>query len=92
VEQHGSESYFVLGEGLIGESLGDRDTRSLATAGADAAPPFRFSRMGGLKDSGKQLAEPNRRKIAEAMTAGDQTNGRSAPASPTSSARSSTTT
>ena len=32
-----------------------------------AVPPFRFSRM-GPKGTGKQLGEPNRRKIAEAMT------------------------
>jgi Animal haem peroxidase len=75
VEHHGSESYFVVGEGLISESLGGRDERKLAAAGAAAAaPPFRFSRL-GPKGSGKQLAEPNRRRIAEAMTAGNQTNG-----------------
>jgi hypothetical protein len=75
VEHHGSESYFVLGEGLIGESLGGRDERMLAsTTAADAAPPFRFSRL-GPKGTGKQLAEANRRRIAEAMTTGSQVSG-----------------
>jgi len=60
---HGSESYFIIGEGLLGESLGGR------AAGAEAAapPPFRFSRL-GPKGTGKQLGEPNRKKIAAAMT------------------------
>ena len=67
---HGSESYFVLGEGLLGETLGGRP---LAVAGDFAAaaatvPPFRFSRM-GPKGGGKQLGEANRTRIAEAMTA-----------------------
>ena len=76
MEHHGSESYFVLGEGLLGEALGGRDGDiAFATAdAADAVPPFRFSRM-GPKGSGKQLAEPNRRKIAQAMTAERLTQG-----------------
>ena len=76
MEHHGSESYFVLGEGLITESRGGRDApRVLSSArSAEAAPPFRFSRL-GPKGTGKQLAEANRRKIAEAMTEGDQANG-----------------
>lgn len=65
MERHGSESYFVIGEGLLGESLGGR--RSALTAAGEAVPQFRFSRM-GPKGAGKQLGEPNRRKIAEAMT------------------------
>jgi hypothetical protein len=69
MEHHGSESYFVLGEGLLGESLGGRDgdIAFASAAAADAVPAFRFSRM-GPKGSGKQLGEPNRRKIAQAMT------------------------
>ena len=67
MEQHGSESYFVIGEGLLGESLGGRDGTIGFAAAADAVPPFRFSRM-GPKGTGKQLAEPNRRKIGRAMT------------------------
>ena len=70
MERHGSESYFVIGEGLLGESLGGREEtlpRTMATAAPAAPPPFRFSRM-GPKGTGKQLGEPNRRKIALAMT------------------------
>jgi hypothetical protein len=70
VERHGSESYFVIGEGLLGESLGGRDETlppAMATAAPAPPPPFRFSRM-GPKGTGKQLGEPNRRKIAQAMT------------------------
>jgi len=68
VEEHGSESYFVLGEGLLTESVGGRE-RTLARTAEEATPPFRFSRM-GPKGSGRQLGEPNRKKIANAMTAG----------------------
>jgi hypothetical protein len=68
VEHHGSESYFVLGEGLLAESVGGRE-RTLSAAAETATPPFRFSRMGpsGIQ---RQLAEPNRKKIANAMAAG----------------------
>jgi hypothetical protein len=69
---HGSESYFVLGEGLLGESAGGRgaeDGRPAIAAAVTAAPPFRFSRM-GPKGIGRQLGDPNRRRIANAMTAG----------------------
>ena len=68
MEEHGSESYFVLGEGLLTESVGGRE-RTLARTAEEATPPFRFSRM-GPKGSGRQLGEPNRKKIANAMTAG----------------------
>jgi hypothetical protein len=59
---HGSESFFVLGEGLLGESGGGR---RLATA--HAAPPFRFTRMG---PRGRALARDARAKVAQAMAAG----------------------
>ena len=62
METHGSESYYVIGEGLLTESVGGR---TLAVAAA--APPFRFSRMG---PRGRALGEANRKKIALAMTAG----------------------
>ena len=65
MERHGSESYFVLGEGLLGESVGGRP-RTLALAAA-AAPPFRFSRMGPAGGN-LQLAEGNRKKVGIAMT------------------------
>ena len=66
MERHGSETFFVLGEGLLGESLGGRD-ETLSAAAEAAVPQFRFTRL-GPKGTGKQLGEPNRRKIAEAMT------------------------
>ena len=67
-QQHGSESYFVLGEGLLGEALGGRE-RTLAAAVEAAAPPFRFSRM-GPSGANKQLSDPTLRKVGEAMAAG----------------------
>ena len=53
MEHHGSESYFVLGEGLLAESVGGR-RRALATAVEAAAPPFRFTRLG---PKGTQLSD-----------------------------------
>jgi heme peroxidase len=74
VERHGSESYFVIGEGLLGETRGGRDAAPTPTgdAAAEAVPPFRFSRL-GPKGAGKQLGKSNRIKIAEAMTLQDLT-------------------
>jgi len=66
--EHGSETYYVLGEGLLGESLGGREP-TLARAAEAATPPFRFSRM-GPKGSGKQIPEGTRRALAEAMAVG----------------------
>jgi hypothetical protein len=66
LERHSSESYFVLGEGLLTESAGGR---ALAADVAPAAPPFRFSRM-GPRGVGKQLPEGIRKKLANAMTEG----------------------
>jgi Animal haem peroxidase len=66
MERHGSETFFVLGEGLLGEAVGGREPR-LATAAA--APAFRFSRM-GPKGTRRQLAEANLSRIGNAMTAG----------------------
>ncbi|MET0939039.1 MAG: heme peroxidase family protein [Gaiellaceae bacterium] len=68
MEHHGSESYFVIGEGLLGESRGGRE-RTLAAAREAETPPFRFSRM-GPSGAGKQLGIPNRKKIGNAMVAG----------------------
>jgi hypothetical protein len=64
VEKHASESFFVLGEGLLAESAGGR-----APLVAAAAAPFRFSRM-GPRGRGRQLGEANRKKIANEMAAG----------------------
>jgi hypothetical protein len=68
VERHGSESYFVLGEGLLAESRGGR-ARTLAAAVEAAAPPFRFSRM-GPSGAQRQLGEANRKRIGDAMASG----------------------
>jgi hypothetical protein len=68
VRRHGSESFFVEGEGLLGETVGGRE-RTLATALEAQAPPFRFSRM-GPRGSGRQLPEANLKRIGKAMTAG----------------------
>ena len=62
---HGSESYFVVGEGLLSESVGGRDGAEAAEAG----PPFRFSRM-GPRGVGVQLPDGVRKKLANVMTAG----------------------
>ena len=66
MERHGSESYFVEGEGCWARAVGGREPRLAATA---AAPAFRFSRM-GPKGTRRQLGEANLRKIANAMTGG----------------------
>ena len=66
MERHGTESYFVVGEGLLTESRGGRE-RTLSAAVEAQAPPFRFSRMG---PKGSPLGEPNRKKLARAMTFG----------------------
>src|SRR5215208_2427612 len=67
---HGSESFFVLDEGLLGEAAGGREpTLALAPDVAAITPPFRFSRL-GPKGDGKQLTEANRKKIGALMAAG----------------------
>jgi hypothetical protein len=68
MERHGSESYFVIGEGLLGETVGGRD-RTLAAPDEALVPPFRFSRMGpsGFKH---QIGEPSRRRTGDAMASG----------------------
>ena len=67
MEQHGSESYFVIGEGLLSEAAGGRD--SARSSAAKAAPPFRFSRM-GPHGTGHQLGEPLRKKLGALMASG----------------------
>src|SRR3954470_23036311 len=67
--RHGQETYFVVGEGLLGGDLDQESARPLATAAAAAPSPFRFSRM-GPKGTNKQLGRPLRLKLAEAMAAG----------------------
>jgi Animal haem peroxidase len=66
VEHHGSESYFVVGEGLLSDSA---DGATAIAAAADGAPPFRFSRM-GPKGVNRQLPDAGRKRIGIAMTGG----------------------
>jgi hypothetical protein len=76
MQTHGSESYYVIGEGLLSESVGGRETgedppivAEAARAGAGPAaapPPFRFSRL-GPKGVNRQLGEPNRKRVGAAM-------------------------
>ncbi|MGH2848566.1 MAG: peroxidase family protein [Thermoleophilaceae bacterium] len=66
MEKHSAESYFVIGEGLLTQSAGGRRP---ALALAASTSPFRFSRM-GPKGIGRQLGEPNRRRIGNEMAAG----------------------
>jgi Animal haem peroxidase len=68
VRKHGSESFFVEGEGLLGETVGGREP-TLAAALEAQAPPFRFSRM-GPRGTGRQLPEANLNRIGKAMAAG----------------------
>ena len=73
--RHGTESYYVIGEGLLSESLGGRSSEDPSSATGDgaeaaaaaAAPPFRFSRVG---PKGSAPTEAVRKKVAVAMTAG----------------------
>src|SRR3954452_13206853 len=68
VERHGTDTYFVLGEGLLGGDLEQESATPLASAAA-VTPQFRFSRM-GPKGTNKQLGRPLRVKLGEAMAAG----------------------
>jgi hypothetical protein len=68
MDRHGTESYFVLGEGLLAESAGGR-ARTLSASAEALAPPFRFTRM-GPNGANRQLGEPNARKVGQAMAAG----------------------
>ena len=66
---HAAESYYVIGEGLLGESEDEEASTAAATAqdGSDAAATrrFRFSRIG---PKGKQVPRPVRVAVATAMT------------------------
>ncbi len=77
--RHGSESFFILGEGLVTTQLGGRSgtepdpldqpeaaTTSARALAADEAPPFRFSRVG---PRGRELKPALARKLARAMVA-----------------------
>ncbi len=73
MQTHGSESYFVVGEGLLTTSVGGREgaqngpvVLAAATDTAEATPPFFFSRL-GPNGQGKQLNPANLKKLGEAM-------------------------
>jgi hypothetical protein len=68
VERHASESYDVLGEGLLTVSAGGRGCPAAAGA-ATSASPFRFSRM-GPDGKDQQLSETATKALAADMTAG----------------------
>jgi hypothetical protein len=65
MERHGSESFFVLGEGLLGETVGGRE-RTLAPAVEATTAPFRFTRM-GPRGTGRQLGDATIEDVATAM-------------------------
>ena len=73
MERHGSETYFVVDEGTLGEVMGGREP-TLAASVEAVVPPFRFKRI-GPKGTGKQILEAGRKKIGQAMTAGNLTPG-----------------
>jgi hypothetical protein len=68
MERHGSESYYILGEGLLSESVGGRE-RPLAAAVEAATPPFRFTRLG---PKGPPLSDSLLGRVADAMTTVDR--------------------
>jgi hypothetical protein len=71
VERHASESYDVLGEGLLTVSAGGRGCPAAAGA-AKVAPPFRFSRMGPNGEPHPLDADIAKR-LAKKMAAGGGT-------------------
>ena len=66
MERHSRPAYFVVGEGLVGSDAAPEGA-ALAVAMSIDLRAFRFSRV-GPKGDGRQLGDPNRRKIAAAMT------------------------
>jgi Animal haem peroxidase len=66
MERHSRSSYYIVGEGLVGSDDAPEGAALDVSMDVDLRA-FRFSRQ-GPKGDGKQLGEPNRRKIAAAMT------------------------
>ena len=90
MERHGSESYFVIGEGLLGETVGGRQP-TLAAAAEALTPPFRFSRM-GPKGTDRQLSDSNPQEDrAPRWLRAEAVRRRSPLGSPTSASSSTTT-
>ena len=74
MERHSRTAYFVVGEGVLGSDEAPAGA-SLAFSMDIDLRAFRFSRQ-GPKGDGRQLGQPNRRKIGTAMTAtGDKQDG-----------------
>ena len=85
---HGSEAYFVIGEGLLSEA--DQD----GAGPAAPSPPRRPRAPVPLLPhdaEGHPARDPARKKLALAMTEGGGGFGTSPPASPTSASSSTTT-
>lgn len=85
-QHHGSETFFVEGEGVLSTQLGGRtgdegDTlatrRGARRLEARETPPFRFSRVG---PKGQALPLPLARKLARGMTVGGGGTAGSVPA------------
>jgi Animal haem peroxidase len=68
MDRHGTESYFVLGEGLLGETVGGR-AATLDDEIEAATPPFRFSRM-GPRGTQRQQSDSVVEKLGGAMATG----------------------
>jgi Animal haem peroxidase len=66
MERHSRPAYFIVGEGLMGSDEAP-EGGALHTSMSIDLRAFRFSRV-GPKGDGRQLGDPNRRKIAAAMT------------------------
>ena len=63
-ERHSRETYFIVGEGLLGAPQAPAGA-AIAMSMEDELRAFRFSRLG---PKGRQLPEPLRRALARAMT------------------------
>jgi hypothetical protein len=68
MDKHGSETYFVIGEGLLGDSVGGRDRTQSAPEEA-VTPPFRFSRL-GPSGINHQLGDGTRERLANVIASG----------------------
>jgi hypothetical protein len=66
MERHSRPAYFVVGEGMVGSDAAPEGA-ALHVAMSIDLRAFRFSRV-GPKGDGRQLGDPNRRRIAAAMT------------------------
>ena len=74
MERHSRPAYFIVGEGMMGSDEAPAGAALSVSMDIDLRA-FRFSRQ-GPKGDGEQLGQPNRRKIATAMTrTGDKQDG-----------------